>query len=380
MTNPFGGQPDDIIVSGNSLPRDQDEVFINVSDTELGGWEDVSITLRVEGFPNSFSIGASSIAPEDGDLIPIEGSECTILIGNDKVITGYVDRSDEGGTSETHNVAIEGRGRTQDLVDCSAEWKTGQIIKGTALYVAQQLVLPYKIDVQMGPGASPGPEATGWALNYGETAAEIIQKFARNAGLLAYENSEGRLILAKVGDTKAASGVAYGVNAQFWSCANSMDGRYSNIVCSSFPTSAAIADVEGPGSYFYFEAKDENVPRHRLLYVVTENVAADPIEFTKTKALWDSARRAGRAHVVRATVDSWRDKGGKLWAPNTIVPVDLPGNRAGPELVLSEVTFRRSNEGGTTADLLLMPREAFVPEPIVVNPVNTADVTPASPQ
>jgi len=113
---------------------------------------------------------------------------------------------------------------------------------------------------------------------------------------------------------------------------------------------------------------------------VTEPVAADITEFTKTKALWDMARRSGRSHVVHATVDSWRDKDGALWAPNTIVPVDLPGNRAGPELILSEVTFRRNNASGTTADLLLMPREAFVPEPFVVAPVNSADVKGISSQ
>jgi len=371
----------DIVVTGNHVPRDADDVFINVNDQELGGWEEVEITLRLEGFPNSFTIAASDIAPIDGKLVPIEGNDCTILIGTDKVITGYVDRSNETGTANSHGVSVQGRGKTQDLVDCSAEWPTGQIFQGTALYIAQQLVLPYKsIAVEMGPGASPGPEATGWSLNYGETAAEIIQKFARNAGLLAYEDSSGKLILAKVGDKKAASGVVYGVNVEAWTCENSMDGRYSDLVCSSFATLNAIAEVKGPGDTYFFAAQDKQVPRHRLLYVVTEPVAADITEFTKTKALWDMARRSGRSHVVHATVDSWRDKDGALWAPNTIVPVDLPGNRAGPELILSEVTFRRNNASGTTADLLLMPREAFVPEPFVVAPVNSADVKGISSQ
>ncbi|HEX7851406.1 MAG TPA: hypothetical protein VF485_16875 [Sphingomonas sp.] len=372
----------EIVVTDNHVPRDPDDVFINVNDQELGGWEEVEITLRLEGFPNSFTIAASDIAPIDGKLVPIEGNDCTILIGTDKVITGYVDRSNENGTPTSHGVGIQGRGKTQDLVDCSAEWDTGtQILKGNALSVAEQLVKPYKsIAVEMGPGASPGPEADGWALNYAETPAEIIQKFARNAGLLAYEDSSGKLILAKVGDKKAASGVKYGVNVEQFSCENSMDGRYSKMVCSSFAVQFAIAGVKGPGSVFYGEATDENVPRHRLLYVVTEQVSADQKEFTKTKVLWDMARRAGRSHVVHATVDSWRDSAGTLWAPNTIVPVELPGNRAGAELVLSEVTFRRSANSGTTADLLLMPREAFVPEPISLTPVNINGIKGADAQ
>lgn len=378
MTLPLTQLPalgDDILVTGLSIPRDPDDVFISVNDQELGGWEEVEITLRLEGFPNSFSIAASDIGPVDGKLIPIEGNDCTILIGTDVVVTGYVDRSNENGTAASHGVVIQGRGKTQDLVDCSAEWPSGQIFKGTALYVAQQLTLPYKsLAVEMGPGASPGPEATGWSLNYGETGAEIIQKFARNAGLLAYEDASGKLILANVGDRKAASGITYGVNVEAWSCENSMDGRYSDLVCQSFDTPYAIEEVKGPGNSFYFATQDKAVPRHRLLYVVAEPVAANIQEFNKTKALWEMARRSGRSHVVRATVDNWRDSSGKLWAPNTVIPVDLPGNRAGSELILSEVTFRRTNATGTTADLLLMPREAFVPEPFVVAPVNTAEI------
>jgi prophage tail gpP-like protein len=368
---------DDVVITGTPLKRDPDEVYLLVGDRQLAGWEEIAITLRAEGFPNSFSVSLSSADPIDNQpIVPRAGDKCSVQIGNDLVITGYVDRDSESGNDTTHTIALTGRGMTQDLVDCSAEWESGQIIRGNALQIAEKLVLPYGIKVELGPGAKVGPEAIGWNLNYGETAAEIIQKFARNAGLLAYEDPRGHLILGTVGVVRAASGVVYGKNVQAWSAENSMDGRYSEIVCCA-ESMNALSDL--PGSDFYDKATDPNVPRHRLLYVVVENVAADPREFTSTKAKWDAARRAGRAAVVHATVDSWRDKDGKLWAPNTLVPIDLPGNRAGKELVVGEVVFRRSSDSGTTADLMLMPRAAFVPEPIVINPVNTADIAPASP-
>jgi len=367
----------DIVITGTKLNRDPDEVYLNVNDQQLGGWEEIEITLHAEGFPNSFTVSLSSVDPIDGrTIVPRAGDKCSVQIGNDLVITGYVDRDSETGTDSSHTITLQGRGMTQDLVDCSAEWESGQIIQGNALQIAEKLALPYGIAVELGKGAKPGPDAIGWMLNYGETGADIIQKFARNAGLLAYEDSRGHLILATVGKTKAASGVVYGTNVQAWSAENSMDGRYSEIVCCAESLNA-LSDL--PGSDFYDKAVDPNVPRHRLLYVVVENVAADPRVFTSTKAKWDAARRAGRSAVVHAMVDSWRDKNGKLWAPNTIVPVNLPGNRGGKELVLSEVSFRRSSEGGTTADMLLMPRAAFVPEPIVINPVSTADIKPAQP-
>ncbi len=186
------------------------------------------------------------------------------------------------------------------------------------------------------------------------------------------------LLLAKVGTKKAASGIAYGSNVQAWGFERSADGRFSDYVCALTPSDTAI-DVIGPGDIFYHRETDPNVKRHRQLDFVLESVASDTMkgEFTISRAQWEASRRAGRATVVTATVDSWRDGAGQLWTPNTLVPVDLPGVPTG-DLVLGEVTFRRSNDSGTTADLVLMPATAFMPEPLVLQPVAADLVKPPS--
>lgn len=344
------------------------DLTISVAGKDISGWERIEVTLRAEGFPNSFAISMS--AKDEIPELARAGAECVVKLGKDKVITGFIDRDRPGGNANAHSIELVGRGKTQDLVDCSAEWPTGQIIAGNALTIAQTVAKPYGLTVKLGDGASAGDEVPQWNLNYGETGAAIIQRLTRNAGLLAYENGEGELILGNVGTKKAASGVAYGVNVQAWSVENSMDGRYSEIVCAA---SSMNVLMELGGSDFYASAPDPNVKRHRIRYMVVEPVATDPQAFTEKKAKWEAARNAGRGAAVRATIDSWRDKDGKLWAPNTLVPVDVPGNRGGDTLCLAEVTFRRSNETGTTAELLLMPKGAFMPEPIVLSPVATAE-------
>lgn len=366
-------EPPDIVVSSTKIGRDPDEVYVNANDRQLSGWEEIEITLRAEGFPNSFHVALSSQDPIDGsDALPKEGTACTVLIGTDLVVTGYVDAVNEDVAPDAHTIVIEGRGKTQDLVDCSAEWDTGQLIQGTALDVAKKAALPYGIAVEMGPGASPGESVSGLALNYGETGAEIIQKFARNAGLLAYEDSRGYLILANVGTRKAAGGVVYGQNVERWSARNSMAERYSDIVVSAWSTNVEVADVTGAD--FYSHAPDPNVPRNRKLFVVAESVAADIMAFAKQHAQWEAARRAGRSKLIRAIVSGWRDDDGKLWEPNTLVHVQGPGGREAADLVISEVTFRRDLQTGTTAELTMMPPAAFMPEPIVIQPVAAADV------
>ncbi len=353
----------------NAQRRGQDDLTLVIDGTEYGGWEDIEVTLRAEGFPNSFEIKASK-PPATATSIA-EGNPCEVLLGNDRVVSGYVDRVMHSGDADTHSIQVLGRGKTQDLVDCGAEWPSHQLIGGNAQTIATRLASAYGVTVVMLNGASPGADVAQWPLNYGETGAEIIQRLARAAGLLAYETSEGKLALASVGTAEAASGIRYGENVQAWSLTKSMDQRFSDYVCCS-ESMDAMMDLAG--SDFFFKATDANVPRHRLTYLVVENVASDPQAFTIQRAKWEASRRAGRAFVVRATIDSWRDSKGTIWAPNTILPVKLPAMDAEEKLVISEIIFRRSNEGGTTADLMCMRKEAFTPEPITLVPVNLADV------
>jgi len=361
------------VVVANKPVAATDDLTLIVDGTEIAGWEDIEVTLRTEGFPPTFQVTASN-GPTD--QLPVEaGDPCVVKLGADTVITGYVDRVRDYGDANTHRIEITGRGKTSDLVDCGAEWPSHQMIGGNALIIAQRLAQYYGINVVLANGASPGPDVPSWPLNYGETAADIIQRVARNAALLAYEDSLGNLVLANAGSTQAASGISWGVNVQAWSVERSMDQRYSEYICVGI-----AADTEGDvqGSDLFSAVFDPNVPRHRLMYLIEEYGAANPEDFTEKRAKWEMARRAGRSNVVLATVDSWRDKAGKLWAPNTLMPVWLPAATTGEKLILSEVTFKRNNETGTTADIVAMPSLAFTPEPIVLQPVSAADVKPVN--
>ncbi len=348
-----------------------DELVLEVSGNRLSGWQAVEVTLRAEGFPNSFEISLSSKNPATSNAtVASAGQACSVSLGSDVVITGYIDRDIPSASSGSHMITIVGRGVTQDLVDCSAEWPSATL-QGTALEIATKLAQPYGITVKLAEGASAGDPVPPICINYTDTGAATIQRVAQNAGLLAYEDGTGTLVLATLGTKQAASGVVYGQNVQAFQVENSMDQRYSEVVCCA-QSLDAMAELRG--SDFFDTETDPNVPRHRRLNIVMEQVAQDPPKFTIQKAKWEIARRAGRSTAVTATVDSWRDSAGALWMPNTLVPVDVPGLRLDDKtLCISQVTFRRSDEEGTTAVLVMMPKFAFLPEPISLLPINAAD-------
>ncbi len=357
------------VTGTNAAP---DELVLEVGGNRLSGWQSVEATLRAEGFPNSFEISLTSKNPATSNAtVARAGQACSVSLGNDKVITGYIDRDIPSASDGTHIITIVGRGMTQDLVDCSAEWPS-DTLQGNALEIATKLALPYGINVKLADGASAGDPVPPICINYTDTGAQMIQRVAQSAGLLVYEDGTGALVLATLGTKQAASGVVYGQNVQAFSVENSADQRYSEIVCCS-QSLDALSDLAG--SDFFDTETDPNVSRPRRMNMVIEQVAENPQAFTIKKAKWEIARRAGRSTVVTATVDSWRDSAGALWMPNTLVPVDVPGLRLDDKMLcISQVTFRRSDEEGTTAVLVMMPRFAFLPEPISLLPINAADV------
>lgn len=349
-----------------------DDLLLVARGRRISGWTEISVTLKADGFPGQFEIVMSWRDPvTQGAVIAAAGDPCQVYLGGDLVITGYIDQDIGGGDGRGRTLSLTGRGKCQDLVDCAAEWETGQMVNGNALTIAQKLAGRYGIEAALANGAEAGETVPSWALNYGESPAAIIQRLAQNAGLLAYEDPRGRLLLARIGAERAASGVAYGHNVERWSVEYSMHERFSEVVCASQSVDA-LMDIRGEN--FFHTERDPNVPRHRQSYVFLAEVAEDASAFAIRKAKWEVARRAGRSTIVQAQVDSWRDSAGKLWAPNTLVPVSLPDNRLPDEaLILAEVTFRRSHEG-THADLILMPPAAFTIEPISLQAINAADL------
>src|SRR4029077_14638411 len=87
-------------------------------------------------------------------------------------------------------------------------------------------------------------------------------------------------------------------------------------------------------------------------------------------ANWEFARRIGRSQAVTLTVDNWRDSAGTLWAPNALAPVNLPALKLAPPgpWLISECSFIKSADRGTVAELVLMPPEAFLPQPDIQYP------------
>jgi prophage tail gpP-like protein len=365
MSDPHGAPP------RSSPITTSDVLTLQVGNQQLSGWQRVQVIRSMDSIPASFAIGVTEKYPNTPDIDLQAGQECTVSIGGDLVLTGYVDQYTSNISAGSHNVQIAGRSKAEDLQDCSAfigprDNPSFQVRAGNALSIAQAIAKTYGVTVQSMAG--PGADVQQFNINLGETCWEIIDRLARVSGFVAYDMPDGSLMLARAGTEKMASGFALGVNIEQATITYRMDNRFSDyeahfIAVVTYGVGGQLTDTSaGPIVH------DEGVPRFRKRFVISEQMS-DGQSLAQQRAMWERNRNWGRAQQFNVTCDSWRDAAGKLWAPNCLAPISAAAMKVVDKTwVIGGVTYRR-DEGGQHADLVLMPKEAFSVEPAVLNPL-----------
>ena len=342
------------------MPPD-DTLTLQIGGRRFLGWQEVRVTRGIERMPSDFDLRVTERNP-DGSKITIKpGDTCAVLIGKDPVLTGYVDRYRGDIAPGQHGVSVSGRSKCEDLVDCAAIYDGGQVVAGNVLQLASDIAKPYGISASGEQGRSDIPQTN---INLGETCWEIIDRVARYSALLAYDDVNGNLVLASVGTTLHASGFEQGVNVQSASIAYGMDQRYSEY----FAAHVSVDQLSelGPGGLLYGRVTDTGVPRLRRRVIVSEQTT-NSYNVAEARATWERNRRIGRSMSVTLTCDTWRDSAGLLWQPNQLAPVHIPALKLNRQKwLISEVSYGRDERSGTTAQVTLMPPEAFTVEPTAI--------------
>ncbi|NOG69818.1 phage baseplate assembly protein [Roseicella sp. DB1501] len=378
---------------------DELRIINRTENAVLTGWQAVRISRGIERMPSDFEVSLTQKVP-DRFWCPLKaGDEIQVSIGSDVVLTGYVDRMSVSLSSDTHQVAIAGRSKTCDLIDASAEirdWR-GYRQGDTLMSLAEELARPYGIEVRSNLPAGAMPTFPTFTANLGESAYEILERVARYCGVLVTDDVDGALLLTRIqevtlpdvvtingqlaeGNLKSAGirvGVQQGINVQRAVRHVSVSSRFSRYTV--FPQSVetqrdqtAALGVTIPDAF----CEDEYLGRNRQLYIISEQYDLGQ-SLAQRRAIWECNRRAGRGQATLATVDSWRDRDGKLWEPGSFVYTYIEAvDQSGYPLVVADVTFTRDVETGTTATLTLMEPAAFAIAPMSLAPT-TWDQTQA---
>lgn len=367
---------------GPKPAADEVRVLLTQDGLSLTGWKSVRITRSIEFGTSSFDLACSADA-NTLKLLSKEGAPIKVSIGDDVVLTGYVETIESIMTARTHDVRISGRGKLADLIDCSC--RIDKINANTRLLeLCTTIAQPYSVKVMVADDATRKlldllPVLPRQLVSITETAWEVIERYARYCGVLVYEGAAGELVIATAGTQEGDSGVALGGNIEAIVCTKTTLGTFStfNAVLSAYSMGV---DDEGIANLPVVTVLAKSTTgRLRPTYFVSEQSATDR-QFVEKRVNWMASRSYGRSRRVRVMADNWRDADGVPWTPNINYPVSAGavGVPDGTMLLLAEVSYIL-NENGTHAELVFGPRQGFLPEPVALDtlPMDESIQTPA---
>ncbi|WP_237387337.1 phage baseplate assembly protein [Xenorhabdus sp. Sc-CR9] len=348
------------------MKKNANELSLVIDGKTIYGWDSVRVTRGIERLPSDFELTLMDYYPGSHEKQLVEsGQPCQVLLGDDPVITGYVDIWNSSINKSTHQIRVTGRSKCQDLVDCSAKWPQNVISSATALQIAQKLAQWYGIEVTS--DVTDMQSVPQFTLNWGESSQEVIDRITRWSALLYYDIPDGNLFLTRVGDTVAASGVEQGKNIELADYQSSMHERFSEYsgLSLSVNTLNELSNGDGYQAVTIAQSKDPEAEKMRYRNFVTIIESTLSTWGRQQESInWEMNRRYGRSQTLKCLVDSWRDISGSLWQPNTLIPIHLPVfGLESEQWLLSEVSYVRNRDDGTRAELTLMPPAAFAVQP-----------------
>ncbi|MFT4271276.1 MAG: baseplate protein [Pantoea sp.] len=337
-------------------------VYLRVNGREWGGWTSVRIAAGIERIARDFNIQITRSWPGDDAQAARrsrirKGDKVEVLIGDDLVITGWVEATPVRYDSQRISTGIVGRSKTADLVDCSAT--PSQYSGRSIVQIAAELAKPFSISVVDAGGVSGVLQ--GVQADQGESVMDVLNKMLGLQQALAYDNASGDLVIGGIGTVRAKTALVLGENILTCDTEQSIKDRFSTYQVSGMRAgndndfgAATTTAIRG-------EATDTGIARYRPLLIRQTGNATTAT--CGERSGFEMRQRAAKTDEVTYTVQGWHQGDGTLWQPNMLVNVYDPvvgfDNR---EMVIAEVTYQQ-DENGTVAELRVGPADAYLPEP-----------------
>lgn len=337
-----------------------DELRLVIGGNAFRGFESVSVSRTIEAAAGTFS--AQVTVRDPWPILP--GMEYSLQLAGVPVARGFVDKVSPSFSESGRQIQVDGRDRTAELVDCSADAAAagnfGEWWNASLEEIAVQLCWPFGIlalvDV---PGLERFPR---FALQPGEAAWDAIERACRLRGVLAFADANGDLVITRPTTVLETEALIEGVNLKSIAAEVDDSQRYAEYIVrgqqfgSDEASGELAAQLEG-------RAYDRAIRAQRRLVILAEGSVSDGT--AQRRAEWEATTRAARSMKVTVVVQGWRQSSGRLWAPNQLVRTVVPNLWLRSPMLVSSVTWSLSESEGSTTTLELMRPDAFTPSPEV---------------
>jgi prophage tail gpP-like protein len=366
-----------------------------------GGWKSVNIPTGIEQLAGGFELAITERWPNqpvDWNIPP--GERCMVMIGDDTVITGYVDAVTVTYDANTHDIKVTGRDAAGDLVDCSAPSESFSGL--TYAQIAERICKPFGIEVydetQLGKKLTLKQKKAGkkgtppkkrrlssalpkHAIQNGESIFRTLEKLGRSEGVLLVSDGEGGLVITRAGlGGDADTMLEFGKNILRANFEQSHANLFSEITVKGQISAAGAGKYDVTAAHPkatvtrkaapVIKSGNTQITRYRPLIILAETQA--DAKRCQQRAQWEASNREAKARKITVTVQGWRQNSGDLWRINQMVKVVCPWMRVNEVWLIAGVNYKL-DESGTLCDLMLTSDKAFDMLPDIPAPALGAD-------
>lgn len=329
------------------MTMNPEHVLIMAGGSPFTDWERVSVRAAMNEAARTFEMQTV-----EGNIARFNfppGTEIEISANGSLVCKGFVNVYAPSIDQNSHTVKISGRSRAQDYVDSSAEHDTGNFENMTPDQIGQALDR-YGTGIVSRVALEAIPR---FQIHQGETAFSALERATRDQGVTIMGLADGSLELTNASVAERhGGGLIEGFNII------KAEGQLSD--ANRFRTTRVRGQSqtgnEDTDLQIDEEAEDSGVTRNRTRIIVNET-DTQPGR-ARRRARNDSRRAQGAGTKCTITVQGWRDDGGLLWKPNTLVMVESPSLKIMGDMLIESVAWSQGS-GGSTSVLSLVDPVAY---------------------
>lgn len=331
--------------------RDPDEVRLVIAGTEFAGWEAVTISMGVGHLADSFSV----TAPFDSDrpevraaFVPFGYQRVELYIGDDKLLTGTIDKVTPSVAGDDRAITVEGRSLTGVLVDCSIDGPL-EFSGLTLAAIARQLCTPFGVKAA---AYADTPAIELARAEYGQTVGEFLNSIAAPRNLVLASGWGGELLIH--------SGPSFATRAPS-----------SRLVEGQHPFIAAEAPYDGTRRFSLYKVAGQFAGEEGITGAARDGQITPYRPHLRSVGEFDAdpnitaGRLRGEAYAASAsvavTVAGWRRPDGERWADRQIVSLLASSLflRTEAPWLIANVTYKLDAGSGRTTALQLVPPETY---------------------
>lgn len=340
-----------------------DNVILKAAGNAYEGWQKVRINRSLTAMAGTFDLELTwefqgDVAAYDAFIDGLlTGSECTVDIGKDRLITGYLDDFIPSYDDETITISVTGRDKTADLVDCSVVQPSGQFKNQTLLQIATIVSAPFGISVIN--ETDVGAAFQRVQVEQGETAGEFLTRLAQQRGVLLTTNGLGQLVITRASKKRGEVALKLGINIKGGRGRFSRKQRFSEYIVKAtggagWEDDQPLENVGGIKSTI----TDQDVKRYRPLIIVNDEVTT--AAGASLRGQWERQRAISASNTAEYTLTGWRNPNtGNLYQLNRIVPVTDVIMKINKDMLISNILYSEDNDTGRLIVLSVVDPDAL---------------------